>query len=253
MPIDHFPAGRTFFLHAGGATYAMKVLPHEFLAHLYWGRTLSSQELDFVLPLRERPFSPNPGWPGPEFSLDTLPMEYPVYGTTDFRSPALEVYQPEEGSRIVDLRFKDYRIAPGKPALSGLPSTWVEEESEAQTLIIALEDSKLEFARRTFLHSLRRLPSYHALDTHPLSTESAPLFLRRALSCSVDFASAQTNSSFLHLFGAHIREREVCCTRLRPGIQSVESRRGASSHHHNPFFALTEFGTSEDHGVRLRI
>ena len=28
----------------------------------------------------------------------------------------------------------------------------------------------------------------------------------------------------------------------------MESRRGASSHHHNPFFALTEFGTQEDHG-----
>ena len=28
----------------------------------------------------------------------------------------------------------------------------------------------------------------------------------------------------------------------------MESRRGASSHHHNPFFALTEFGTHEDHG-----
>ncbi len=247
MPIDYFPAGRTFFLHAGGATYAMKVLTHEFLAHLYWGRTLSPQELDFVLPLRERPFSPNPDGLGREFSLDTLPMEYPVYGTTDFRSPALEVYQPEEGSRIVDLRFKDYRITPGKPALSGLPSTWVEEESEAQTLIITLEDSKL---------SLRVELFYTAFANYPVITRStliryrgkAPLFLRRALSCSVDFASAQTNSSFLHLFGAHMREREVCCTRLRPGIQSVESRRGASSHHHNPFFALTEFGTSEDHG-----
>ena len=28
----------------------------------------------------------------------------------------------------------------------------------------------------------------------------------------------------------------------------MESRRGASSHHHNPFYALTELGTDEDHG-----
>ena len=166
---------------------------------------------------------------------------------TDFRSPALEIFQPEDGSRIVDLRFKNYRILDGKPALSGLPSTWIEHESEAQTLIVELEDAKL---------GLRVELSYSAFADHPVITRSAlilhqgktPLVIRRALSCSVDFASRQTNSNFLHLFGAHLREREVCCTPLRPGIQSVESRRGASSHHHNPFFALTEFGTAEDHG-----
>ena len=243
MPIEYSSADRTFFLHAGEATYAMKVLTHGFLAHLYWGKKIATQELDFVLQLRERAFSPNPDGLGKEFSLDTLPLEYPVYGSTDFRSPALEIFQPEDGSRIVDLRFKNYRILDGKPALSGLPSTWIEHESEAQTLIVELEDAKL---------GLRVELSYSAFADHPVITRSAlilhqgktPLVIRRALSCSVDFAARQTNSNFLHLFGAHLREREVCCTPLRPGIQSVESRRGASSHHHNPFFALTEFGTA---------
>ena len=143
MPIEYSSADRTFFLHAGEATYAMKVLTHGFLAHLYWGKKIATQELDFVLQLRERAFSPNPDGLGKEFSLDTLPLEYPVYGSTDFRSPALEIFQPEDGSRIVDLRFKNYRILDGKPALSGLPSTWIEHESEAQTLIVELEDAKL--------------------------------------------------------------------------------------------------------------
>ena len=247
MPIEYSSADRTFFLHAGEATYAMKVLTHGFLAHLYWGKKLGNQNLDFVLQLRERAFSPNPDGLGQEFSLDTLPLEYPVYGTTDFRSPALEVFQPEDGSRIVDLRFKDHRIIAGKPGLSGLPFTWIEHETEAETLVIGLEDSKL---------GLRVELSYSAFADHPVITRSAlilnqgkaPLIIRRALSCSVDFAAEETNSSFLHLYGAHIREREVSCTPLRPGIQSAESRRGASSHHHNPFFALTELGTQEDHG-----
>ena len=63
------------------------------------------------------------------------------------------------------------------------------------------------------------------------------------------FRRRMWSAKFLHLFGAHIREREVCATPLRPGIQSIESRRGSSSHQHNPFFALTEFGTDEDHGT----
>lgn len=37
-------------------------------------------------------------------------------------------------------------------------------------------------------------------------------------------------------------------TALRPGIQSIESRRGASSHQHNPFFALLDKEATEDYG-----
>ena len=248
MPIEHSPETKTFFLHAGSTTYAMKVLEQGYLAHLYWGPRVEIGSLDFALQFRDRAFSPNPDGLGREFSLDTIPLEYPVYGNSDFRSPALEVFQPEDGSRILNLRFKDHEIVAGKPSLAGLPATWVEIETEAETLIIGLEDPKLD---------LRLELSYTAFADHPAIARSArivhrgtsPLTLRRALSCSVDFSSSQTEGGFLHLSGAHLREREVHCTRLRPGIQSIESRRGSSSHQHNPFFALTAPDTSEDHGA----
>lgn len=248
MPIEHSPETNTLFLHAGHTTYAIKVLPQGYLAHLYWGPRIDEQNLDFIIRLRDRAYSPNPAGSGREFSLDALPLEYPVYGNTDFRSPALEIFQPEDGSRIVDLRFKDHKIITGKPPLAGLPATWVEREDEAATLIVGLEDSKL---------GLRVELSYTAFTFHPAIARSTrilnrgefPVFLCRALSSSVDFPSSQTQTSFLHLFGAHLRERDICCTPLRPGTQLIESRRGASSHHHNPFFALTELNTNEDHGA----
>ena len=248
MPIEHSPETNTFFLHAGDTTYALKVLPQGYLAHLYWGPKLDAQDLDFVLRLRDRAFSPNPAGSGREFSLDSIPLEYPVYGNTDFRSPALEVFQPEDGSRISDLRFKDHEIIAGKPSLAGLPATWVERDDEGATLIVGLEDSKL---------GLRVELSYTVFTSLPVIARSArilnrgrfPLILYRALSCSVDFSSSHTEASFLHLFGAHLREREIRCTPLRPGTQLIESRRGASSHHHNPFFALTELDSNEDHGA----
>jgi alpha-galactosidase len=209
---------------------------------------LERQDLGFALQLRDRDFSPNPSRSAREISLDTIPLEYPVYGNTDFRSPALEVLQPEDGSRIVDLRFKDHEIVAGKPPLAGLPATWVKREAEAATLTVGLEDAKL---------GLRVELSYTAFAENPALARSVrirnrgqfPLTLQRALSCSVDFPSGHTQAGFLHLFGAHLREREVRCTRLRPGTQSIESRRGASSHHHNPFFALTELGSNEDYGT----
>ncbi len=247
MPVEHSPEAKTFLLHAGSTTYAMKVLEQGFLTHLYWGPKLAIQNLDFVLQFRDRGFSPNPDGLERDFSLDTIPLEYPVYGSTDFRSPALEVLQPD-GSRILNLRFKDHRIVAGKPSLAGLPATWVEIEAEAETLIIGLEDSKLD---------LRVELSYTAFADHPAIARSAriahhgtsPLTLCRVFSLSVDFSADRTEDRFLHLSGAHLREREVHLTRLRPGIQSIESRRGSSSHQNNPFFALMEPGANEDHGA----
>ena len=49
--------------------------------------------------------------------------------------------------------------------------------------------------------------------------------------------------------GRHVMER--CPTRaaLRPGVQSVGSVRGTSSHQHNPFVLLCEPSAGEDHGL----
>ena len=78
MPIEHSPETKTFFLHAGRTTYAMKLLEEGYLAHLYWGPRVEIGSLDFALQFRDRAFSPNPDGLGREFSLDTIPLEYPV-------------------------------------------------------------------------------------------------------------------------------------------------------------------------------
>jgi alpha-galactosidase len=75
----------------------------------------------------------------------------------------------------------------------------------------------------------------------------------RALSASVDLAESKFD--MISLYGGHCWERQVCREPLRHGTQSVGSRRGTSSHHHNPFIALaaphtTEF-TGEVYGAAL--
>jgi alpha-galactosidase len=50
------------------------------------------------------------------------------------------------------------------------------------------------------------------------------------------------------LSGAWVRERHMERRALAPGMQGVESRRGASSHNDNPFIALLSKGADEDHG-----
>lgn len=238
---------KTFFLQAGDSTYAIKILDYGYPLHLYWGPTIAPQDLDKLLVFRDRAFSPNPVIEDRTVSLDTQPLEYPVYGTSDYRTPALEVFQPVDGSRILDLRYQSHRIAAGKPALEGLPATFVNKAEDAATLTLVLEDKKL---------GLQMELLYTVFAKYPVITRSARLVnqgaqslnVRRALSSSVDFSSSYGGYKFLQLSGAWARERDVIVSPLRPGVQSVDGKRGTSSHQQNPFFALTELGANEEHG-----
>lgn len=74
-------------------------------------------------------------WGKPQYSLEHLKLEYPVYGTSDYRNPAVEILQ-ENGSRISEFKYISHEITDGKPELAGLPATYVEEPEEAQILCL---------------------------------------------------------------------------------------------------------------------
>lgn len=249
MAIHYFANHSLFLLQAGETTYAFKITEHGIPVHLYWGPALifPATGLDGMIRLGDRPFSPTLAGAERGVSLDSLSQEFPVYGSSDFRQPIIEVYQPETGSRIISLRYASHRIEPGKPALVGLPATFTENIADADTLALVLEDELL---------GLRVELLYTAFEHHPVITRSvrilnagvASLEIHRALSVSVDFDASVSGHDFIQLSGAWARERDTHASPLRPGIQSVESNRGTSSHQQNPFFALAEFGANEEHG-----
>lgn len=245
MGITFDESTKIFHLAAGGSSYCLHIVKDSYVAHLYWGgrtRTKGSM-LRLAFPMI-RAFSPNPDPQDPMFSLDTLPQEYAGYGNSDFRHPAYQI-QLENGSTVTDLRYHTHRILKGKPGLEGLPATYVEDDDEADTLEIELVDE---------LTQLKAILSYTAFRDHSAIARSVrfinegdqKLTLLRALSMSVDFHDDEY--SFLHLSGSWARERHIEHRPLGPGIQSIESRRGASSHQHNPFIALVREGTGEHSG-----
>lgn len=246
MGIHYNSDHKTFHLKAKDTSYVMGILRDGYLVHYYWGRGVSEYRHANKFQYVDRGFSGNPYDHRHDrtFSLDTLPQEYPQYGNTDFRKPAYQV-QLDNGSTITDLRYVDHRIIKGKPMLEGLPSTYVENENEAETLEIVMEDSWI---------GLKVLLSYTVFEEYNVITRSVRFInngadavkLLSALSLSVDFRDADFD--FLHLHGAHVKERHIARQPLRHGIQSVESTRGASSHQHNPFMALLRKDVTEDHG-----
>lgn len=245
MPIFFDETKGLFHLQSRNTSYMIQLV-RGYAAHAYFGAKLrQDSNLDELLTFKERAsFSPNPLPDDKTISLDTLPQEYPQYGTGDFRSPAYQV-RLANGARATELSYKSHRIIPGKPALEGLPSVYVERESEAETLELELFDA---------VSGLTVYLCYTVFEDFDAIARSArfrndsgeAIQIERALSASVDFADASYDA--LYLSGAWARERHVQRRRLAPGLTGISSRRGASSHQQNPFLALLRPEADERQG-----
>ncbi|TXK81880.1 alpha-galactosidase [Paenibacillus sp. N3.4] len=245
MTISFEPTQGLFHLQNKQMSYVIQLVHALYPAHVYWGRPIRSGQLASILQYQERcSFSPNPIAHDRNISFDTLPQEYPAYGTSDYREPAYQVALPN-GSTITELVYDKHRIYKGKPQLEGLPSTYVEHEEEAETLELELQDAAI---------GLRVILSYTLFEGHAALTRSvrfinegsAVLKLLRALSMSLDYS--HSDFDLLQLSGSWVRERHIERRALAPGKLTVESRRGSSSHQHNPFIALLAKDAGEDHG-----
>ena len=248
MSVFYHEKSQTFHLTNGRISYLMKVLPNSTLGQLYFGRAIRDREdFDHLLEFASRPMSSCVFEGNPCFSLEHCRQEYPSHGSTDFRRPAVELRQPN-GSRITSFVYHSHTVAPGKPTLDGLPATYCEQDSEAETLTIRLQDELLNVS--IYLN-------YTLFAGHPALARSArivnegglELHLTHAMSLSLDLPDREYE--LLHFSGAWGRERHLKVRRLEQGVQSVESLRGHSSHNHNPFVMLRRPGTDEDQGEVL--
>lgn len=245
MSIYYHEEEGIFHLQSKEMSYVIQLV-EGYPAHAYWGKRLRDEgSLRGIITVVERSsFCPNPVQEDKRISLDTLPQEYPQYGSSDFRHPAYQV-QLEDGTRITELKYAGHRIIDGKPRLEGLPAVYVESDSEAQTLELDLIDAYT---------GLKVVLTYTIFEQMSAITRSArfvhegeqPLRLWRALSASIDFHDA--DYEWLSLSGAWARERHINRRVLGPGSTKIESRRGSSSHQLNPFAALLRPNADEDQG-----
>ena len=185
------------------------------------------------------------GWTGFQNRLgDPIALEVPTPGSGDFRVPGLVVEQPD-GSTVLELRYRDARISAGKPDLGALPSTYVEDDAEAETLEIDLADERSGLLVTVAWTIFRDRPVL-ARSVRVRNDGRGELRLGTVMSLSLDLPDADW--TLVHLAGAWARERHVVERRLAPGRQSISSVRGSSSAAHNPFLALRRGATTEDHG-----
>ena len=241
-----FDASRKIFkLDTVSTSYAFAVHSEGYLLHLYYGAYLPD---DNLLSLLDRgmfaSFSPdNPNCIASGFSPDVQPSEYSTNGTGDYRVSALQI-RNHNGDISTDVRYVSHRILAEKPALCGLPSLR-DESGDSETLEITTRDSVTGAVVKLYYTVYRDLP----VMTRSVVVENDSddvMELERVYSTCLELQDMDYD--MVHLYGKWFKERTVTERALCHGIQSVASKRGSSSHNHNPFVALKKHGATEESG-----
>lgn len=245
MPITFDEKRKIFKLDTLDSTYAIGIR-EGYLIHLYYGKKIPDDNL-LDLPFRGyfATISPkNVHVDDYKFSLDVQPMEYSCNGSGDYRFAALSI-KDSMGRTTTDIRYLDHKIYDGKPKLKGLPATYCNDDSEAQTLELITID-KFTGAKVTLYYTAFANYSVVTESVKVENTGKETFEIEKVASCCVNFPSMDYN--MINLSGVWSRERRVITRHLAHGIQSVASKRGSSSHNHNPFVALVDDKGGEDFG-----
>lgn len=245
MSILYQETENIFHLQTKNTSYVLGLLDQKHLLHLYYGKRIGEYGsiLDNFPVAGELAFSPI-DVPTHFMSTNMLPMEYPCYGSADFRSPAFHA-EYEDGSSVTCFEYESYEMFHGKKKLSGLPATYVEEETEAETLEITLCDR---------LTGLRVILSYTVFADFDVIAKSVLVKNKGTQRVNIKSVLSSTvhlfdkNYEFVHLEGAWARERNIQKRPLLNGVMQIDSKRVSSSHHHSPFLALARPYATETQG-----
>ena len=236
---------KLFVLETKDTVYQMMIGDYGVLKHLYYGKKVGDCNLSYLLQMYDRGFSGQIPEAGDrrEFSMDTLPQEYPTYGIGDYRSEALRIIDGN-GGYGADLRYQSHRIYSGKYNISGLPAMYAKE-NEADTLELTLRDQVTGLVVK-LLYGIFRELDVITRAVRIVNEGTTEMTLEKAASTCLELPHSSLDMIRFH--GKHAMEREWERLPVGHGNQSVGSVRGTSSHQHNPFVILCAKEATETYG-----
>ena len=231
---------RVFALQNAQIAHVMRVDAAGLLEHVHHGAPV--RDPDTLPRARRTPRECEVVFEGrADANLNTLPMEYPSPGTSDYRRGALAGHS-SAGATVFAMTYKSHRIADGKPDLAPLPSA---RGGGARTLSVELEDA-VTGLRATLHYTIWPGHAVIARSATLSNTGRDTLTLTRALSNALDLPPGDYDA--VHLHGSWSREMSVARTPVPQGVLEIGSTRGTSSAAHAPFMAVVERGASETAG-----
>jgi alpha-galactosidase len=217
MPIH--ATSRGWVIETATAAYALGLNEAGLLAHRYWGPRLPYAE-DYPPP------PDSPGWASFNGPGQLVPEEYPAHGGVKYVEPCLRV-SFADGVRDLALRFAGAEV--------------VGEE-----LRVRLRDA--HYPLEVALH-YRAHPAHDIVERWATLSNrgDAPVTLERAFSALWHLPRGE-GYRLTHLTGRWADEGHLRRETLLHGVKVLESRRIATSHHHNPWFAVDQGAATEDTG-----
>lgn len=235
---------KLFHLQTARTSYIFKILENGIAGQLYYGPRLPVKTAYQNLSSREEHDCTNALTVDQgDFQLELIKQEYAGLGKGDYRYPAYQLTYLN-GSRTSEFTYQGYELHRGKERLAHLPSTFDDQQGDAETLTVKFKDDLANVWLE--LH-------YTAFEKEDVIVRSAtytnhgePITLNRALSTQLDLPDSDYD--LLQFSGSWARERHLIRTHLRSGMQSISSLRDASSHQQNPFFILARPHTDNNQG-----
>lgn len=237
--------GTLFSLTTKDSLYQMQVDEYGVLNHLWYGPK-TGMDMSYLNQYPEISFSGNLADTGVkrDYSLNDRPLEYAEGGMTDYRTPAVRILHPD-GSSALDLRYVGYELLQSKPEIDHLPASF-DRSQQTPALKITLKDALYPI----FVHLFYSPFEQENVIARSVCIENRSdhlLTLDKVSSLCLDLPDG--NLDVIHFHGRHAMERLVERLPVGFGTFRFESRRGNSSHQHNPAVILAQPHTTETHGA----
>ena len=246
MPVSFDPERKIFKLDTANSSYIFEIFEQNYLVHLYYGAYIpDSNVTSHKYKGWFASFAPqNINIEDDKFSPDISMFEYPGESAGDFRESAVAI-RNSDGNISTDFRYVSHKIYQGKPSIEGMPALWVNDDSDADTLEILTEDS-VTGIQAVLIYTVFNNYGAMTRSVRIVNASSDAAEIEKVASCCVDFNTCDFD--MISLYGKWLKERSFNRVPLARAIQSVRSKRGSSSHNHNPFAAIVDRNANEDFG-----
>src|SRR5919199_4448159 len=230
MPILFGDERRLWALQSSGATYGLATCREGRLRHLYFGPPLSRLEDlthtdEITSPLGRVHFFP---WESPAGPNERY--EYQGWGGMYYHEPCLKATF-DDGVRDVRLVYEGHETGGDE----GTPE-----------LVVTLRDA--HYPLRVHIH-FRLFEDLDLLERYAVveNVGHEPITLEQVLSAAWHLPRGR-DYRLTHLAGKFAAETQIQHETISLGKKVLESRRGNTSHHANPFFAVDRGTSTEEDG-----
>ena len=237
MPIKFIKSSKRFIIETDNSAYALELIKNRYLINLHYGKKKGRFSYEGRVTMAFSPREANCG-----VAPDALPLEASFFGSGDYRDCALRI-TGEDGTGITDFKYKSYRIFDGRRNIDGLPCARAEEGT--QTLEILMTD-KVSGCNLYLYYTV--FPKTDVISRYMVVENRGKGSVRIDRCMPLELCLDRDDLDMITLWGRHNNECNYQRVPTHHGVQSVGSRRGASSPQYNPFMALCSNNASETRG-----